>query len=88
MLSLLASHAPGAQSSLMLGEVRKTPRWSATPTLPQLRLAEDRPSMRPMRIRSPEAVSNPPMLVDDETVARRASSSTSSAGKQEQERDE
>ncbi len=57
MESLFASQAPGAQSSLMLGDVRNTPRWSATETLRSCDLPKIEPSIRPIRMRRPEAVS-------------------------------
>src|SRR3954471_12875603 len=58
--SLLYSHAPGAQSSLILGEVRNTPRPSETRTFLSCDLPKIDPSMRPMRMLRPEAVSNRP----------------------------
>src|SRR5690242_1566114 len=43
----------------MFGEVRKTPRWSDTATLRSCDLPKIDPSMRPIRILRPEAVSSP-----------------------------
>ena len=64
------------------------PRWSATLTLRSCDLPKIEPSMRPMRICSPDAVENLLMLVDDEAVARGAVEQHQEDREQEQERDE
>ena len=88
MCSLFDSHAPGDQSRSISGEVRKAPRVSETVTFWSCDLPNTEPSIRPIRILRPDAVSKRGDAVDDEAVPGRGVEQHQAAREQEQQRDE